>query len=103
MDEWLEGVGRLRQSNFVGPVNIGSDEIVTIHRPVEMVSGIVGKKVTIRNIDGPLGGRGRSSDNRLIKVELSWEPTPRLDDGLRTTSEWIAEQVAQASMLAVEP
>jgi nucleoside-diphosphate-sugar epimerase len=85
-DECLEGVRRLMESNFVRPVNIGSDEIVTIHRLVEMVSGTAGKNVTIRPIDAPLGVRARSSDNRLIEDALSWAPTRRLKDGLRPTA-----------------
>ena len=102
VEECLDGVRRLMDSDFVGPVNIGSDEMVTIHRLAEMISHIARKNVTIRHVEGPLGVRGRSSDNQLIREALGWAPTQRLEDGLRPTYEWIAEQVAQASVLAAE-
>jgi nucleoside-diphosphate-sugar epimerase len=93
IDECLEGVRRLMESNFIGPVNIGSEEMVTINRLAEMVMGIAGKKLRIRHIDGPQGVRGRNSDNRLLKEKLDWEPTMPLRKGLEATYAWIKERV----------
>jgi len=93
IDECLEGVRRFMKSNFIGPVNIGSEEMVTINRLAEMVMGIAGKKLRVRHIDGPQGVRGRNSDNRLLKEKLGWEPTLPLRKGLETTYSWIKERV----------
>jgi nucleoside-diphosphate-sugar epimerase len=94
IDECLEGVRRLmNQDEFLGPVNIGSDEMVTINQLAEMAMEIAGKKITLKHIDGPLGVRGRNSDNTLIKEKLGWAPNLALKDGLAKTYEWIAEQV----------
>ena len=93
IDECLEGVRRLMDSNFVGPVNIGSEEMVTINQLAEMVMNIAGKKLTIKHIDGPLGVNGRNSDNKLIQEKLGWSPSCRLRDGLAKTYEWINSEV----------
>jgi nucleoside-diphosphate-sugar epimerase len=74
---------------------IGSDEMVSINELAEMVMRIAGKKLRVKHIDGPLGVRGRSSDNRLIKAKLGWAPTAKLEDGLRVTYDWI-RKVANA-------
>jgi GDP-D-mannose 3', 5'-epimerase len=94
IDECLEGVRRLMESNFAGPVNIGSEEMVTINELAQLAMQIAQKKLTIRHIPGPLGVRGRNSDNRLIKSKIGWAPSQSLEDGLRKTYEWIASQVA---------
>ena len=93
IDECLEGVRRLMESNFQGPVNIGSQEMVTINQLAEMTMSIAGKRFRIRHIPGPLGVRGRNSDNRLIAQELNWAPSAPLEQGLRSTYEWINSQV----------
>jgi len=93
IEECLEGTLRLMRSNFKGPVNIGSDEMVTIDRLVDIVAGIAGKSVRKRHIDGPTGVRGRKSDNCLIREKLGWSPSTALVDGLRPTYEWIRAQV----------
>ncbi len=94
IDECLEGVRRLmNQDEFLGPVNIGSDEMVTINQLAEMTAEIAGKKINLKHIDGPLGVRGRNSDNTLIKEKLGWAPGKTLRDGLERTYAWIAEQV----------
>ena len=92
IDECLEGTLRLMRSNFAGPVNIGSDEMVTINRLVDIVAGVAGKSVRKRHIDGPTGVRGRKSDNHLIRERLNWSPSTALVDGLRPTYEWIRAQ-----------
>jgi GDP-D-mannose 3',5'-epimerase len=96
VDECLEGTTRLLRSSFTGPVNIGSDEMVTINQLVKFVSDIAGKKLTVRHKNGPLGVRGRNSDNDLIKQRLSWAPTQSLRTGLEKTYAWIEQQVLRS-------
>ncbi len=93
VDECLEGTIRLLRSDFVGPVNIGSEEMVTINQLAGMVIGIAGKELSVKNIPGPLGVRGRNSDNRLIRQMLGWAPSQSLQAGLETTFDWISRQV----------
>jgi GDP-D-mannose 3',5'-epimerase len=80
-------------SDFPGPVNIGSNEMVTIDRVAEMVVGISGKRRGLRHLPGPLGAAGRNSENRLIAEKLGWEPTRPLIEGLRDTYRWVSSQV----------
>lgn len=93
IDECLEGMRRLMDSDFVGPVNIGSEEMVTINQLAEMAMNIAGKKLTIKHIPGPLGVRGRNSDNNLIEKKIGWKPTKPLKDGMIKTYNWIADQI----------
>jgi nucleoside-diphosphate-sugar epimerase len=93
IDECLEGVRRLMESHFSGPVNIGSEEMVTINGLAEMAMRIAGKDLNIRHIPGPLGVRGRNSDNRLISKEIGWTPSQPLEVGLAKTYQWVASQV----------
>jgi len=93
VDECLEGTTRLLRSTFTGPVNIGSDEMVTINQLVQAVADIAGKKLAIRHKSGPLGVRGRNSDNRLIKQRLGWAPTQTLRAGLEKTYARVESQV----------
>ena len=93
IDECLEGTLRLMRSDFTGPVNIGSDEMVTIDQLVDIVAGIAGKTINKRHIDGPTGVRGRNSHNQLIREKLNWSPSTVLVDGLRPTYAWISSQV----------
>jgi GDP-D-mannose 3',5'-epimerase len=96
IDECLEGVRRLMASGFIGPVNIGSEEMVTINQLAGMAMDIAGKKLKIKNVQGPQGVRGRNSDNRLIKDKLGWAPSYPLKKGLEKTYAWIKEQVEKA-------
>ncbi len=93
VDECVEGIRRLMESDFAGPVNIGSEEMVTINRLAEMVMEIAAKKLSIKHIPGPLGVRGRNSDNKLIRERLEWAPDRPLREGLAKTYAWIAEKV----------
>ena len=93
IDESIEGVRRLMQSDFEGPVNIGSDELISINDLARMTAEIAGKKVVLKHIEGPLGVRGRRSDNRLIEEKLGWRPTRPLREGMEKTYRWIEEQV----------
>ena len=93
IDECLEGVMRLMESNYSGPVNIGSDEMISINQLAKMVMKIAEKTLNINHIAGPLGVRGRNSDNNLIYKKLNWKPTESLYDGVKKTYEWINTQV----------
>jgi GDP-D-mannose 3', 5'-epimerase len=97
IDECLEGVRRLVESDFTGPVNLGSEEMVTINRLAEIAIEISGKRLSIRHIDGPLGVRGRNSDNRLIREKLGWAPSASLHEGVEKTYAWIQSQVRAAT------
>jgi GDP-D-mannose 3',5'-epimerase len=92
VDECVEGTVRLLRSDFEGPVNIGSDEMISINGLARMVIDIAGKNIGINNIPGPLGVRGRNSDNRLIKERLGWAPNQPLRTGMEVTYRWISEQ-----------
>jgi nucleoside-diphosphate-sugar epimerase len=101
IDECVEAVRRLVDSDFSGPVNIGSEEMIAINDLAKMVIRISGKNLSIKNIPGPQGVRGRNSDNRLIKQKLGWEPNYPLEKGIRQTYEWISAQVAAAAKQVV--
>jgi len=94
IDECIEGIWRLVNSDFIGPVNIGSDEMVTINELAEKVIKLSKKEnLYIENIDGPEGIRGRNSNNELIFDKLNWKPSDPLDKGLNKTYHWIEEQL----------
>ncbi len=93
IDECLEGIRRLMDSDFIGPVNIGSDEMISINNLAKMAINISGKKISINNIEGPLGVRGRNSDNNLINEKLDWRPQLPLREGMGITFKWINNQV----------
>ncbi len=88
-------------SDFTGPVNIGSEEMVTINRLAETIIEIAGKRLTIRRVPGPTGVRGRNSDNRLIRERLGWAPSRPLREGLEKTYSWIESQVEARGSRAV--
>ncbi len=93
VSECVDGIRRLMESDFVGPVNIGSEEMVTINQMVEMIKEIANKpNITVKHIDGPLGVRGRNSDNKLIREKLGWEPKMPLMEGLKITYKWIDQE-----------
>ena len=80
-------------SNFIGPVNIGSEEMVTINQLVDTAAKVAGKTVGKNHIDGPLGVRGRNSNNDVIRRELGWDYSQTLEEGIRKTYHWISEQI----------
>jgi nucleoside-diphosphate-sugar epimerase len=92
VDECVEGIRLMMESQEPGPLNIGSEEMVSINQLAEMAMGIANKKLTIRHIEGPLGVRGRNSDNRLIQKKLGWKPSRPLSEGLKLTYQWIEQQ-----------
>jgi nucleoside-diphosphate-sugar epimerase len=99
VDECIEGTQKLMRSNFSGPVNIGSDEMVTINELVQKVAKISKKNIQINNIKGPEGVRGRNSDNRLIKQKLNWSPSKPLSWGLEKSYIWIESQILKNKAL----
>jgi GDP-D-mannose 3', 5'-epimerase len=96
IDECLEGTSLLMRSDCPEPINIGSNEMVSINQLVQMTASIAGKQVSVSHIPGPLGVRGRNSDNKLIAEKLGWQPTQPLVHGLQKTYEWIELQVQVA-------
>jgi GDP-D-mannose 3', 5'-epimerase len=96
IDDGLEGIARLMRSDFPGPVNLGSDEMITIRELASMLIEISGKPLQLRFIDGPQGVRGRNSDNRLATARLGWQPRHPLRQGLSATYEWVRAQVHAA-------
>jgi len=94
IDECIEGIIRLMNSDFIGPVNIGSDEMIAINDLAQMIINISGRKINIVNKDvKQIGVRGRNSDNKLIKEKLNWQPSMRLEEGIKLTFNWIREMV----------
>jgi nucleoside-diphosphate-sugar epimerase len=94
VDECIDGTIRLTRSDFVGPVNIGSDEMVSINQLADIVGDIAGKHFIKKHVPGPLGVRGRNSQNDLIGEKLGWNPSLPLKAGLERTYAWISQQVA---------
>ena len=96
VDDCVEGILRLMESDFTKPINLGSDEMVSMNQMAEMVMTLAGKKqLPIKHIPGPEGVRGRNSDNTLIKQALGWAPSIKLVDGLKLTMKWINERIEE--------
>jgi nucleoside-diphosphate-sugar epimerase len=93
IDECIEATRRLMDSDFMGPVNIGSEQMVTINELVDTAARAAGKDVKKIHIDGPLGVRGRNSNNDLIREKLGWDYSQSLDEGIAKTYNWIKEQL----------
>lgn len=93
IDECVEATIRLMRSDFEGPVNIGSDEMVTINQLVEITRSAASKNFSVKHIDGPTGVRGRNSDNKLIREKLGWAPSAKLSEGIKKTYVWISSQI----------
>lgn len=97
IDECIEATRRLVDSDFTGPVNIGSEEMVSINGLARMIMDIAGKNLSIKHIPGPLGVRGRNSDNALYKEKIGWVVSQPLKEGLKKTYAWIAKQAEKSS------
>ncbi len=94
IDDCVEGILRIMRSDYRGPLNLGTEEMVSINELVRLVIEVSGKRdISIRHIDGPQGVRGRNSDNSRLREVLGWEPSISLRDGMAPTYRWIAEQV----------
>jgi nucleoside-diphosphate-sugar epimerase len=83
----------MMDSDFIGPVNIGSEEMVTINQLVDTAAKVAEKNVEKIYIDGPLGVRGRNSNNDLIREKLGWDYSQTLEEGIRKTYNWISDQI----------
>jgi GDP-D-mannose 3',5'-epimerase len=101
IEEALDGIERLMASDFTGPVNIGSEEMVSLDGLAAAIIAIAGKRLSMRHVPGPTGVRGRTSDNTLVRQRLGWAPSLPLREGLEKTYAWIAGQVAAAKSAAV--
>ena len=101
IDECIEATRRLMDSDFIGPVNIGSEEMVTINQLVDTAAKVAGKKIQKNHIDGPLGVRGRNSNNDLIREKLGWDYEQSLEEGIRKTYEWIKYQTVKEPFMDV--
>jgi len=97
IDDCLEGLYRLMRSDFREPLNLGQDRMVTINQLADIVAGIAGIRITKKHIEGPMGVRGRNSDNTLLRKVLGWEPAISLEDGLARTYAWIEAQIRAKS------
>ena len=95
VDECVEATYRLMQSDFMGPVNIGSEEMVSINQLVDTAAKVAGKTINKNHIDGPLGVRGRNSNNDLIREKLGWDYSLTLEEGIRKTYKWIMGEIAK--------
>jgi GDP-D-mannose 3',5'-epimerase len=94
IDECIEATRRMMEHpNFIGPVNIGSEEMVTINELVDIAARVAGKQITKKHIPGPLGVRGRNSENSLIRETLDWDYKQTLEQGIEKTYKWISEQI----------
>ena len=98
MNDIVEGIYRIGQSEFRDPLNLGTDRLVTINELVDIVAAIAGKKIEKNHdVSQPQGVRGRNSDNNLLRKVLNWEPSITLEDGLKQTYFWIEKQVQKNS------
>ncbi len=97
VDDCVEGILRLMDSDFAEPLNLGQDRMVTINQLADIIAKAAGVEITKKHIDGPMGVRGRNSDNDLLRQVLGWEPSISLEDGLSPTYAWIEDQVRSAS------
>jgi GDP-D-mannose 3',5'-epimerase len=95
IDDCLEGIYRLMRSDYAQPLNLGSDRMVTINELADIIAKIAGIEITVKHIPGPMGVRGRNSDNTTLREVLNWEPQLTLEEGLARTYPWIEQQVAK--------
>ncbi|MCW9042616.1 MAG: NAD-dependent epimerase/dehydratase family protein [Pseudopelagicola sp.] len=100
IDDCIETTRRLMASEFEGPVNIGSEEMIALNDLARMVIAYSGKSLSLRHVSGPVGVRGRTSDNTLIRARLGWAPSAPLRDGIAVTYDWVSAQVAEAGRKA---
>ena len=97
IDECIQGIHKIMDGDYKLPLNLGSTRMIAINDLVKLIANLVGKNVTIKNIDGPLGVMGRNSDNTLIKEKLNWAPGEDLEGGLVKTYNWIKEQLEKGN------
>jgi nucleoside-diphosphate-sugar epimerase len=95
IDECIQGIHKIMSSDYTSPLNLGSERMISINDLVTLISKLVDKPVTIKNIPGPLGVMGRNSHNKLIKDVIGWSPTDDLETGLLKTYSWITQQITR--------
>jgi GDP-D-mannose 3',5'-epimerase len=93
IDDCVTGIKRIVEGDYENPLNLGSERMISVNELAMLVSRLTNKKITIKNIPGPVGVAGRTSHNKLIKEQLGWEPTDILESGLLNTYKWILEQI----------
>ena len=103
VEDCLEGISRLMDSDFTDPINLGSDEMISMNDMAKMCMKITNNELKIKNVPGPEGVRGRNSNNDLIKKVLGWAPSIGLEDGLTRTTKWIKERVEEQKALGIDP
>jgi GDP-D-mannose 3',5'-epimerase len=101
IDECLEGTYRLINSDYHQPINIGSDEMISISNLADMIIEISGKRINKSFVPGPEGVRGRNSDNELIEKVLGWKPSMPLKEGIKRNYEWILKQILKENYKTV--
>jgi len=103
IDDCLNGIDRLMRSDFHDPINLGQDRMVTINELADMVAGIAGVRIVKKHVPGPMGVRGRNSDNTLLRHVLKWSPEISLEEGLARTYTWIEQQVREKMRASAQP
>jgi GDP-D-mannose 3',5'-epimerase len=103
IDDCVTGIDRLMRSDFHSPLNLGQDRMVTINELADMVAGIAGMRIVKKHVPGPMGVRGRNSDNTLLRQVLAWEPEISLEQGLAQTYAWIEQQVREKKLQSAKP
>lgn len=92
VDDCVQGILQLTQSEYTGPFNVGSEEMISINDFTQLIIGISGKKLSVNHIEGPMGVRGRNSDNRLVNATIGWQPQISLYEGIERTYRWIEQE-----------
>lgn len=98
IDQCIEGIHRIQNSDCDRPLNLGSDRMISINNLCLLIAKIAGKNITIHNIDGPTGVAGRNSDNRLIQKTIGWSPQDNLEYGLKETYDWISQNIQKETL-----
>ncbi len=101
IDDCLDGIRALMNADFAGPVNIGSEEKVSIHQLTQLVIKMYRKNLSIKYIDGPVGVRGRNSNNKLMQAKTGWQPRVGLEEGIRKTYDWVEEQIKRGVISSI--
>lgn len=93
IDECIEGIYRIMESDYDQPLNLGSERMISMNDLAKLIANIAGKEINIKNVPGPVGVMGRNSDNRLIREKIGWAPAENLELGLKKTYDWVSEQI----------
>lgn len=94
IDECIDGIYRIMESNYDQPLNLGSERMISMNDLAKLIASIAGKEINVKNVPGPVGVMGRNSDNRLIREKIGWAPQENLELGLKKTYDWVQEQIS---------